>query len=155
MNLKDADGQVTVHNVTGSSPGGALKVSPADHNLQEDTFIANWHGAASLVISGTAVNFQQLAGESLALAISYQVLHTASGSTTVALNEGVLDLTDYFATQADGGWQTLQISLSCFAAQGTRLDSVTTPLVINAEKNFSIQIDDVKLVDNPAGTDCP
>ena len=155
MNLKDADGQVTVHNVTGSSPGGALKVSPADYNFQEDTFIANWHGAARLVISGEAVNFQQLAGENLALEISYQVLHTASGSTTVAMNEGVLDLTDYFANQADGGWQSLQISLSCFAAQGTRLDSVTEPLVISGEENLSIQINDVKLVDNPANTVCP
>lgn len=155
MSLKDADGQVTVHNVTGSSPGGALKASPADHNFQEDTFIANWHGAASLVISGESVNFQQLAGENLALEISYQVLRKANGSTTVALGGGVLDLTDYFANKAGSGWQTLQISLSCFAARGARLDSVTEPLVISAVENFSIQIDDVKLVDNPESTDCP
>ena len=154
MNLKDESGDNHIGEVRGASPAGHLTVFPADHEIQEDTFIATWSGSASLIIEGQPENFQPQANENQALELNYQVLQADVSRAIVAMGEGSLDLTAQFVAKSAAGWQTALIPLSCFVDQGASMEMITRPLVISANGSLKLQVASARLAANPADANC-
>ena len=143
--LRDADGGTNITDIRGTSPAGQLEVVPADNKIQEDTFIASWNGSASLVIEGAPANFQQQVEEDQVLEIIYRVISADVSKASLAMGQGVLDVTTPVNAQATAGWQTSRTRLSCFVENGAQMDSITEPLIITAEGSLKLQIASVKL----------
>mgnify|MGYP001820755995 FL=1 len=61
------------------------------------------------------------------------------------MGEGALDVTADLNAKSGEGWQTANISLSCFADLGTQMGSVIEPIIITAEGLLKLQITSVKL----------
>jgi beta-glucosidase len=154
MILRDEGDNDYINDARGVSRGGHLTVVPADHEIQEDTFILTWTGPASMVIDGPRANFQRDASADHVLELNYQVLETASGSVTLAMGKGELELAEQFASKFGEGWQSSHIRLSCFIDQGTNIESVTEPLIITAEGSLRLQISSARIVANPVNADC-
>jgi len=145
MVLRDTDGQTNVTDVRGASPTGQLEVVPADNRIQEDTFIASWNGSGSLVIEGTATDLQQQVSEDQVLQIIYRVISADLTQASLAMGQGLMDVTEELNAQSAGGWQTARIRLSCFADQGAQMASISEPLIIAAEGSLQLQITSAKL----------
>ena len=145
LHLRDADGETNITDVRGASPAGQLEVVPADNEIQEDTFIASWNGSASLIIEGAPVNFQQQVDEDQVLEIIYRVLNAEVSKASLAMGQGVLDVTAPLKAQATTGWQTSRTRLSCFIDEGAQMDLITKPLIIAVEGSLKLQIASVKL----------
>ncbi len=145
LNLRDADGGTDIADIRGTSPAGQLEVVPADNQIQEDTFIASWNGAASLVIEGPAANFQQQVDEDQVLEIIYRVISANVSRASLAMGQGAFDVTARLNAEATTGWQTSRTRLSCFVEKGAQMDSITEPLIVAAEGLLKLQIASVKL----------
>jgi beta-glucosidase len=143
--LRDANGDTTVTDIRGSSLAGVLDVVPADYQRQEDSIIANWSGAASLVIQGEPVDLQSQLAEKQAMEITYQVMEADVSRFGISMDDSELDLTTQVESKAGEGWQTVQIRLSCFADLGTGMESVGEPVVIKAEGQLKLQVSSIKL----------
>ncbi len=154
LNLRDADGGTYITDERGTSPTGQLEVVPADNKIQEDTFIASWNGSASLVIEGASTDFQQQVEEDQVLEIVYRVISADVGKASLAMGQGVLDVTIPVNDQATAGWQTSRTRLSCFIEKGTQMDSITEPLIIAAEGSLELQIASVKLTTFTGQANC-
>jgi beta-glucosidase len=154
MNLQDEGGDNQLSEVRGASPTGHLTVFPADHKVQEDTFIATWSGLASLMIEGQPVSFQLQTNENQVLELNYQVLQADVTSASVAMGEGTLDLTAQLVAKSGTGWQTTHILLSCFVDQGAGMEMMARPLVITADGSLKLQVASARLAANPGGADC-
>lgn len=154
INLRDDGGVTLISNVRGESVAGRLQIVPADHEIQEDTFIATWSGPASLVIEGEPADFQRQLGENQALELSYQVLQAESPSVTLTMGGGALELAEQFALKSGAGWQTALISISCFVDHGAQLDAVAEPLVITADGPLKLQFASARLVAGPGDAYC-
>ena len=145
MVLRDSDGQKIISDARGTSPTGQLEVVPVDNEIQEDTFIATWNGAASLVIEGAATDLQQQVSEEQVLQITYRVISADLGKASLAIGRGAIDVTAHLNSQSDAGWQTARIPLSCFSNLGTKMTSVTEPLLISANGSMKLQVTSAKL----------
>jgi len=155
LNLRDENGETSIADVRGLSPAGQLEVVPADNKIQEDTFIATWNGAASLVIAGEPTDFRQQVDGGMVLEMNYKVMEADVSLASLAMGQGVLDLTAQFMAKSAAGWQTSRVRLSCFAENGAQMDSISEPLVIAVEGSLKLQIASAKLTtfDGTAGCD--
>lgn len=159
LNLRDADGAQQITDVRGSSPTGRVSVEPADSETQEDTLVATWTGAGSLVLAGEPVSFQRETNGDLVLELDYRVLAPSTGSVSLGMGhgldkQGMLFVGDQFNALAGKEWQTSHIRLACFAEAGSPMDAITEPLVLKAEAGFSVQLRQVRLVANPGNSSC-
>jgi beta-glucosidase len=159
LNLQDSGGNAVITDSRGSSPAGFASMVPKDHEAQEDTFIVNWTGPASLVIAGQPVDFQRETNGDLVMELRYQVLSVGKKSASISMGRGTdwrgtLDLSKEFSEKVGSGWQTSHIRLNCFVTAGARMESITEPLVVTADAGFSLQIASVQLVSNPGKAGC-
>jgi len=154
MALRDAGGNDYITDARGTSRSGYVTVVPADHQIQEDTFILTWTGAGNMVIHGPEADFQRQAGEDQVMELNYQVLESGSGSFTLAMGDGSLELSEQLSAKSGLGWQISTIRLACFVEQGADLSSVTEPLIISGEDSLKLQVSSVRLVANPGNADC-
>jgi len=145
MVLRDSDGQTIITDARGTSPTGQLEVVPVDNQIQEDTFMASWNGSASLIIEGAAADFNQQVAEEHVLQIIYRVISADLGKASLAMGQGAIDVTAHLNSQSAAGWQTARIPLSCFANMGTKMTSVTEPLLISANGSMKLQLTSAKL----------
>jgi beta-glucosidase len=159
LNLQDADGNTAITDSRGVSPAGHATMVPKDYEAQEDTFIVTWTGPASLVIAGQPVDFQRETNGDMVMELRYQVLSAGKMPASISMGRGsdrrgALDLSKQFSEKVGAGWQTSQIKLSCFVEAGTRMESITEPLVVTAGAGFSLQIASAQLVPNPGKAGC-
>jgi beta-glucosidase len=154
LNLRDENGEINIADVRGLSPAGQLEVVPADNKIQEDTFIATWNGSASLVIEGEPTDLRQQVEGGMVLEINYKVIEADVSRASLAMGQGVLDLTAQFMAKSAAGWQTSRVRLSCFAENGAQMDSISEPLIIAVEGSLKLQITSAKLTTLGATADC-
>jgi beta-glucosidase len=152
--LGDSDGDAYISDSRGQSPGGSLSVAPADRLVQEDTTVASWVGPASLRLEGQASDLRPGAGEKLALELQYQVLQADAPTVTVAIQQGVLDVTEALRSRSGLGWQTSVIGLACFVDRGAELAAVTRPLTIHSERGLVLQLGSARLVEDTGEAGC-
>jgi beta-glucosidase len=152
--LADSGGAAYVSDARGQSPDGFLSVAPADLAVQEDTLIATWVGAASLRLEGQATDLRPEAGQKLALELQYQVLQADVSTVTLAIQQGVLDVTAALVSKTGTSWQTSTIDLACFVDRGADLASVTNPVTIGAEGALVLQLGSARLVPSNGEPGC-
>ena len=148
-----------VGNSRGASGTGAVRVMPADRNVQEDTMVATWTESAVISVSGPAENFQQETDDGMALQLTYRVQRAAESQVQIGMGRGpgttaFVDVTESLAKQSGMGWQTGHISLSCFEDAGLDMASVSEPLIISAGANLVLQLESAKLVSDPGDAGC-
>ena len=154
LNLEDLEGDVLVYDVRGSSPAGVLSVQPADHEMQEDTFVANWTGPARLFINGPRVNLQRETTGDYVLSLRYRVTEAEPSKAILAMGEGAIDVTAQLTSLAGEGWRTSHVKLSCFAEAGADMRSMGIPLMLTVEGRLEIQIASARLEANPGKAGC-
>ena len=145
IRLTDGGGETLIANERGASPQGLLEIHPADHEKQEDTFIATWRGPASLVIDGEPANIQQPENQKVVLELSYQVIEADGSNANLAMGQGKLALDGQLESKAGTGWQTSRIGLSCFVEPGAERQPLAGPLVITAQGSLQLQVKSVLL----------
>jgi beta-glucosidase len=154
MHLADNGGEAYVSDGRGQSPGVALSVAPADHEVQEDTLMATWVGPARLLLDGPAADLRPGEGENLALELQYEVLESELTRASLALAQAELDVTVSLTAAEDTGWQRSTVRADCFGEQGADLASVTQPLTLTVEGKLALRIGSAKLVAAPPGASC-
>ncbi len=152
--LRDVNGDTRVTDIRGSSLTGVLNVVPADYQRQEDSVIASWNGPASLVIQGDPVDLQSQLDKNQVMEINYQVMEANISKFSLSMGKGEIDLTPQLASKTGSGWQTVQISLSCFTDSGASMDSVSEPVVIKAEGMLKLQVSSIKLAAGTGNSGC-
>lgn len=153
MQVRDSAGWTWIENSRGASSTGALTVRPVDRQVQEDTILATWTGEAMLALSGPAVDFVREQNADMALKLDYQVLKADTARAGIAMNGGIINLTESLADKVDAGWQTSFIKLSCFAEAGTDMANVAQ-LFIGSEAGLVLQLESAQVVANPGNASC-
>ena len=157
--IRDSGGTVQVTNARAVSATGALEVVAQDRMAQEDTSMFTWTDRARMSIEGSPLDLSRESNGDMALQIQYNVAGTAVGNTTFGIGcgegcTGYLDMTEQLEKKLGLGWQTARIKLSCFAAMGTDMTSVTRPLEVLADGPLSLQIYNIELVSNQGDASC-
>ena len=146
LGLRDAAGETDIADVRGLSPAGQLTVTPADNRIQEDTFIANWNGSASLVVKGAPADLQSQVNDDRVLEVIYKVIEADVRKARLAMGQGAMDITGQLNDKSAEGWQTSRIRLACFAEQGAQMASMSEPLIIFAEGKLKLQITTARVI---------
>jgi len=154
MHLADSGGEAYVSDGRGQSPDGALSVTPADREVQEDTLLATWVGSGELLLDGPAADLRPGAGESLALELQYEVLESKLTRATLALAGAELEVTGSLTAARGAGWRSSTVRTDCFGEQGADLSAVQQPLRITVEGSLVLRIGSAKLVAAPPGASC-
>ncbi len=154
LNLSDRKGNALVSDARGSSPAGVLSIRPADHEMQEDTFLAKWTGPARLFIDGPRVNLQRETTGDLVLSLNYRVTEANLSQAHLSMSGGAIDVTTKLTSMAGEGWRTSHVKLSCFAESGANMESVHIPFMLTVEGRLEVQIASVMLAANQGRADC-
>jgi beta-glucosidase len=159
MRAFDGAGGNWVSNSRGASATGAVRVTPADRSLQEDTMLATWTGGGMIAVTGPEVSFTQEANAGMALELEYRVHGTGESAVRIGMGRNTnkiayLDVTDSLVAQSGKGWQTGYIKLSCFADAGMDMASIGSPLVITATAGLVLQLASAKVVATAVDAGC-
>ena len=157
--LHDMGGDTLVLDPQSSSPLGNVTIAAADHEVQEDTIILEWSGAASIVLAGSPVDLSAAAREGNVLELRYRVVAHDGGDVHIQMgsdsgNRAAVDVVSAFNEQAGQGWQTGRLRLTCFAEHGVRMGFVDEPLVITADAGLGLQLKSARIVPDPGGASC-
>ena len=95
----------------------------------------------------------------MVLELSYQVLSSTATRVSIEMGQGAeartaIDVTQTLSGQAGKGWQTGLIKLSCFKEQGLDMSSIANPLFIISDGPLQLQLESVRIVDNPGDATC-
>lgn len=146
LQLRDAGGEALATDIRGISPAGNLSVTPADEQIQEDTFIATWSGPASLVVKGGPEDFRRLAEAGRVLEVIYKVIEADVGQASLAMGPAAMDITDQLNAKSADGWQTSRIRLSCFSDQGAQMSSMAEPVIFSVQGDLKLQVASARIV---------
>jgi beta-glucosidase len=146
LQLRDAGGEALATDIRGISPAGNLSVTPADEQIQEDTFIATWSGPASLVVKGGPEDFRRLADAGRVLEVIYKVIEADVGQASLAMGPAAMDITDQLNAKSADGWQTSRIRLSCFSDQGAQMSSMAEPVIFSVQGDLKLQVASARIV---------
>ena len=146
--LRDAGGETVVNEFHGTSPTGNLVVTPSENEIQTGTFIASWNGPASLVVKGTAEDFQPLADDRRVLEFIYKVIEADLSQASLAMDkpQAAMDITEQLNAKTTEGWQTSRIRLSCFADRGAQMSSMSEPVIIFVAGSLKLQVTSARIV---------
>jgi beta-glucosidase len=159
MQALDSAGWNWINNSRGASAIGALRVMPADEDLQEDTMIATWTGDAVLAVSGPTENFVRETNADMVLELRYQVLRSGESAVQIGMGRGpdwtgLVNVGESLSAKAGAGWQTGYIKLSCFEEAGMNMASIGNPLIVTAGAGLVLQLRSVEVVANPGDAGC-
>lgn len=148
--LEDTAGAQPVLDAVMRSRNGSLMSATADYEAQEDTIRFSWSDPATLRLDSRTgpKDYATEAGADLGLSITYQVISSAMGKTSIGVSCGEacsarLDLSDDFAAAAGMGWRTSNIKLKCF--QGADFSKITSAFFIESDTGLELQIQSVEL----------
>jgi beta-glucosidase len=109
------------------------------------------HVPVSLTISGAPANFMHEADRGMGLAMTLRVDHAPASNVVLGMGcgplcGGKLDFTGVLKNlQQRGGWNTVNVPLSCLRSAGTDLASVPTALAVTATGNLALAVSSVKI----------
>ncbi|MEO0033451.1 MAG: hypothetical protein RIS94_3209 [Pseudomonadota bacterium] len=105
-----------------------------DLSAQEDARQFAWTGPGAFAIDGPAVNLSRQLDEGFVLRLDWRIDAAPGGVLTVSLGGAPLDLGALARGLPAGAGVETRIPLRCFRDAGARLDAVTTPLRIAADR---------------------
>jgi beta-glucosidase len=154
MLLQDTDGEVAAEDVASQSPNGRLLSTPADHNLQHDSKLFEWHGPASLAIAGDPPDESSAMTGALVLQIDYRVIRRGDGPVSIAVGSSAIDWTNRVNDAAGDGWRSESIPLHCFGYPVADVESFDEHLAIQAEGGLILQIEAASIAPSSAEGSC-
>lgn len=158
MYLVDGITSTIVDQPKQSSGNNNLEIVAEDEVAQEDIRTLNFSGPAGFRISSRVVDLSRQATGDMALYIRYRVNEKPVGDLALTLQgtEGDLgrqSLNETIAAAEVGQWNELSVKLSCFC-DSSKLNAVTSPLIISSTGRASISISDIRLIDNQGQAKC-
>lgn len=133
--------------------GGGLAVSSVDGMLQEDSRRIEWKGAGESQFywkASSTVDWRQYLQNDAALAMTFRVDKHPEGRVTQRIDcgypcTGTVPMTRFFKAIPEGRWVRVGIPLRCFAEAGVDFSRITSPLVLLADKPFTVTIKDLRV----------
>ena len=160
MVLRDAGGDRSVDGPRVSSVRGTLTAESADARVQEDTRRFTWRGPAAVQLTGVPRDYRNAARAGAAISLRYQVAAKAIRRAQVTMLcasrtcAGAVDVANRLRAARNKGWQVLKLNLECFARAGADLSGIVTPLEIEADGDFALQIESVEIVPDRSKATC-
>lgn len=105
-----------------------------DLSAQEDARQFAWTGAGALAIDGPAVNLSRQLDEGFVLRLDWRIDAAPDGALALSLGGAPLDVGALVRGLARGVPVETRIPLRCFRDAGARMDAVSTPLRIVADR---------------------
>jgi beta-glucosidase len=161
LSLVTADGTPSpADSAVAATPDGALKITHIDHKAQEDTVVAKWKGAASLAISGGAVDLSRQTNGDMALRLDLRAASAPTGPVLLAMGcgpacQGTVDVTQELRAIGGKGWTSVAVRLSCFKTKGADMSKIATPFLLTSTAPFALDIGSVKLAPGEGPPTCP
>lgn len=157
--LHDEQGDTRIGDSRGLSASGFVSVIPADTDVQEDTMIVDWSDSGSMIVEGRSVDLERETNGDMVLLLRYRVLESPVGRVTIAMrnadqSQAEIDVTDALTRQANKGWQTGHLLLSCFSDAGLSMANIVQPLVIESTDRLVLQIAASSVAANTGGASC-
>jgi beta-glucosidase len=152
--LSDAVADVRLTTKRQVSPDNAVTAE-----LDKDLLRLRWAGSKEgrFKITGRATDLRQPATG--AISFRYRIDQATTGPVSVVLGcdkacSGSVDISKRLAAASIGHWQSLDIPLTCFAAEGADLSKIDQPFAIASSGALSLTLSEVKLVPASADTGC-
>ena len=134
---------------------GLVVNRPIDLAAQEDARKFSWTGTGKLAIEGFQVDLTREAAEGAALTLDWRIDARPTGVAEIIMGEGRLDLSTLMANAPLGTVIETQIPLRCFAAAGTKLETVGAPLRLVASQGFGVTIRSAGIEPTKGQITCP
>jgi beta-glucosidase len=150
--LRDDGGEARVADgARGASPRSRVQVSPVDGEAQESARRLAFSGPGRAIITGPALELSAESAAVRALAVRFRIEQGRSGDLRLGFGDAVMD----WPASSGPGWQQAILPLRCFpGAVATSFSSVDRLLIVEGARASALAIEDVRLVDAPAGP-CP
>ncbi len=123
--------------------------------------LARWAGGqrAGLTISGTQVDISRQSNGDMSLLLEVRVDEAPTAPVSLAMSDGgtpsAVDITAALRAAQGRGWTTIPVRLSCFAAGGTNMGAVNSPLQLFTAGRLSLAIGGVRLATSDGPPSCP
>jgi len=143
---------IVVNGNTAKSENGQIKLSSIDKVSQEDARRLSWSGSGALALTThlplSLVDLWQAGG---VLQFEMKVNQAPQENFTLAMNcdsgcSNQVSLIDYAASDAARVWNTVSVSLACFADQEDSLSSVTDVFEISSAGVADVSVANIKVV---------
>ena len=150
--LRDDGGEARVADgARGASPRSRVQVSPVDGEAQESARRLAFSGPGRAIITGPALELSAESAAGRALAVRFRIERGDAGDFRLGFGDALME----WPASAGPGWQRAVIPLRCFpGADTTPFGSVDRLLIVEGARVSALSIEDVRLVDAPAGS-CP
>jgi beta-glucosidase len=150
--LRDDGGEARVADgARGASPRSRVQVSPIDGEAQESARRLAFSGPGRAIITGPALELSAESAAGRALAVRFRIEQGVAGDFRLGFGDAEMD----WPASAGPGWQQAVIPLRCFpGAVATSFSSVDRLLIVEGARASALAIEDVRLIDAPAGP-CP
>ncbi len=150
--LRDDGGEArAADGARGASPRSRVQVSPVDGAAQESARRLAFSGPGRAIITGPALDLSADSAAGRALVLRFRIDRGDAGDFRLGFGDAVMD----WPASTGPGWQQAVIPLRCFpGASATKFGSVDRLLIVEGTRVSALTIEDVRLVDAPAGP-CP
>lgn len=151
--LRDDGGEARVADgARGASPRSRVQVSPVDGAAQESARRLTFSGPGRAIITGPALDLSADSASGRALVVRFRIDRGDADDFRLGFGDAVMD----WPASSGPGWQQAVIPLRCFpGADGTTFGSVDRLLIVEGTGVSALAIEDVRLVDAPAGSCSP
>lgn len=159
--LEDPSGKKLVKTSKSASPAGMVSIVSADDGVQENirTLTFNGKGKARFDVRGTPVDLRRQNTGDMAIHMRVRPesgADTAQVSVMVDCGPGCSSaqpLDKLLSETKTGEWAEVSLKLSCFA-EGSAMEYVHAPFVVETSDKVSFSLSDVKLVANEGQAVC-
>ena len=158
LSLRDTGGETrSSDGRTGVSPRAGVSMRPVDDLAQESGRQLAFAGGqeAIVAINGPPVDLSRQSNGELTLSLRYRVDAEPSGRVSLAMGQGILDISGILREAPVGDWRMLRIRLSCFRTAGTDVSVVDTPFVMTTEAAITVSVSEIQLASHDNIAVCP
>ncbi len=157
--LRDPQGDTRIGDSQGTSASGAIDVYAADKEVQEDSIIVTWRKGASLLVEGRPIDLLRESNGDMVIGLTYSVIEAPTGTVSISMGENdkqsaTIDITAGLKENADKGWTTGYLRLSCFSERDLDMTTIKIPLEIKSDGPLKLQIASAKVVANSGSENC-
>jgi beta-glucosidase len=154
--------QATSYIVRGKVPApwhlgidGSVVPRNVDLSAQEDARQFTWGADGAFAINGPAVDLSKQLSANEALLIDWRIDNAAQGPVKVSFGSVTVDLRNAINAGPAGSILQTRIPLSCFKNAGAKLDALSAPFKIEAQRGFSATIRSVRVEAANGAANCP
>ncbi len=156
--LGDGAGKTTVKTTKAESPSGHISIVSADDGVQENIRTLTWsgEGKARFEVRGTPVDLSRQNTGDMALYIRMRAEDAVDGTLTLSTDCGkdtCQDTQNITSVLKQGEWTDVSVKLSCFG-EGSEMEYVRAPFIIESGDKMKLSLSDVRLVANEGQAIC-